>query len=59
MNESYTFQMNEFRRLDYEFFERLAFSGDPLTYTFADNVNAMPVQVQVDTKFPKKIEGFW
>lgn len=57
MNDSYAFQIGEFKKFDYSFFEGLAFGGDELTYTFADNQDTKPIQVEVSARFLKKAEG--
>ena len=57
MNDSYTFQIGELKKLGFVYFERLAHGGEPLTYSFADEKEAKPVQVEVGARFPKKAKG--
>lgn len=53
----YINQINEIKKLDYSFYEKIAASGDPLTYTFSELETSSGVQVEIDVKRHKKIDA--
>lgn len=57
MKDIYTIQTNEIKKLNYSFFEKIAASGDPLTYTFSESEGSNDVQVEISVKKHKKIEA--
>jgi hypothetical protein len=57
MNESYALQINEIKKIDYGFFEKIAFTGDPLTYTFSDAMDGEGVQVEIEVRLHEKIKA--
>lgn len=54
MNDSYKFQIDEVKKLSYNFYEKLAASEDALTYAFADDEKNTDVQVEVQAEKDKK-----